>query len=49
MKKIPFLLLTPLIMIADTIALDKVEVRGRDTKESGFILQKEGYMPSAPM
>ena len=49
MKKIPFLLLTPLIMIADTIVLDKVQVRAGSTQESGFILQKEGYMPSAPM
>ena len=50
MKILPLLLLSPLIMIADTIELDKIEVNAQGTDESAIMIeQKEGYMQSAPM
>lgn len=49
MKKVPLLLLTPLIMIAETIQLDKIEVNAQGSDSPIMILQKEGYMKSAPM
>ena len=49
MKKLALLSLTPLIMIADTIELDKVEINAADEDSPIMILQKEGYMKSAPM
>jgi len=50
MKKLPLFLLSPLIMIAETIELDTIEVNAQEgTDSSSMILQKEGYMKSAPM
>ncbi len=48
MKKITLSLLTSLSLIADTIELDKVEVNAASTDETSFIVDKEGYMKSAP-
>ena len=50
MNKMTLWLFTPLLMIADVVELDKVEVNANGSDEAPImIIQKEGYMPSAPM
>ena len=50
MKKIVLLSLVPLVMIAETVQLEKVEVNAAGTEDDSIMIeQKEGYMKSAPM
>ncbi|MCF6330586.1 MAG: TonB-dependent receptor plug domain-containing protein [Sulfurimonas sp.] len=51
MKKLLSLCLIPFFLFAETINLNKIEVNAIDEGESEreFIIEKEGYMKSAPM
>ena len=50
MKRVFLLFLIPLFLLAESIELDKVEVKATSSDdESDFIIEKEGFMRSAPM
>lgn len=49
MKKIFLLFFVPLFLLAKTIELSKVEVKAADGNNTNFIIEKEGFMKSAPM
>ena len=49
MKKIILLFSTPLLLLAESINLDKIEVNAENASSTGFIIQKESFFKSAPM
>ncbi len=49
MKKTTLLLLFPLIMTAETLELQKIEINAADDNSRDFIIEKESFMKSAPM